>query len=178
MMAEGGLRRQIEAWRQRLVELSARAEAAIDYVGDEDETAADEAALTGEAQALAGELSAWLERPRAEPLKEGVRVVVAGPPNAGKSSLVNALAESDKAIVTDIAGTTRDAIEVPLAIDGVPILLIDTAGLRASGDVVEAIGVTRAEGQIERADMVLWLPEPGRAAARARPERNCAPRHT
>src|SRR4029453_2367538 len=168
MMAEGGLRRQIEAWRQRLVELSPRAEAAIDYVGDEDETAADEAALPGEAQALAGELGAWLERPRAEPLKEGVRVVVAGPPNAGKSSLVNALAESDKAIVTNIAGTTRDAIEVPLAIDGVPILLIDTAGLRACGDVVEAIGVTRAEGQIERADMVLWLGEPGQAPAHPR----------
>ena len=168
LMAEGGLRRQIEAWGQRLVELSARAEAAIDYVGDEDETAADEAALVGQAQALAGELRAWLERPRAEPLKEGVRVVVAGPPNAGKSSLVNALAETDKAIVTDIAGTTRDAIEVPLAIDGVPILLIDTAGLRTSEDLVEAIGVTRAEDHIQRADLILWLGEPGQAPAHPR----------
>ena len=90
-------------------------------------------------------------------------MVVAGPPNAGKSSLVNALAESDKAIVTAIAGTTRDAIEVPLALDGVPILLVDTAGLRESEDVVEAIGVTRAENQIQRADMVLWLGGPGEA---------------
>ncbi len=161
LMAEGSLRRQIEAWGQRLVELSARAEAAIDYVGDEDETAADEVALAGEAQALGEELGEWLARPRAEPLKEGVRVVVAGPPNAGKSSLVNAVAQSDKAIVTDIAGTTRDAIEVPLAIDGVPILLVDTAGLRTSADIVEAIGVARAEGQIQRADLVLWLGEPG-----------------
>jgi tRNA modification GTPase len=118
-------------------------------------------ALAGEAQALGEELGEWLARPRAEPLKEGVRVVVAGPPNAGKSSLVNAVAQSDKAIVTDIAGTTRDAIEVPLAIDGVPILLVDTAGLRTSADIVEAIGVARAEGQIQRADLVLWLGEPG-----------------
>lgn len=163
MMAEGGLRRQIEGWRQRLVELSARAEAAIDYVGDEDETAADEAALADEARALEEELSLWLDRPRAEPLKDGVRVVVAGPPNAGKSSLVNALANSDRAIVTDIAGTTRDSIEVPLAIDGVPVLLIDTAGLRSSDDIVEAIGVGRAENQIQRADLVLWLGDPDEA---------------
>jgi tRNA modification GTPase len=168
MMAEGGLRRQIEAWRQRLVELSARAEAAIDYVGDEDETAADEEALAGEARRLADELSEWLARPRAEPLKEGVRVVVAGPPNAGKSSLVNALAESEKAIVTDIAGTTRDAIEVPLAIAGVPITLIDTAGLRESEDRVEAIGVGRAHGQMQRADIVLWLGGPGDAPVHRR----------
>ena len=168
LTAEGGLRRQIAAWRQRLIELSARAEAAIDYVGDEDETATDEAALAADAQALASELGDWLARPRAEPLKEGVRVVVAGPPNAGKSSLVNALADSDKAIVTAIAGTTRDAIEVPLAIDGVPILLVDTAGLRDSDDVVEAIGVTRAEGQIQRADILLWLGEPDEAPAHPR----------
>lgn len=163
LMAEGGLRKQIEAWRQRLVVLSARAEAAIDYVGDADETAADEEALGSDARALANELTEWLARPRVEPLKEGVRVVVAGPPNAGKSSLVNALAESEKAIVTEIAGTTRDAIEVPLAIAGVPITLIDTAGLRESEDKVEAMGIGRAHGQMRRADIVLWLGDPGDA---------------
>ena len=168
LMAEGGLRRQIEAWRQRLVELSARAEAAIDYVGDEDETLADEAALAVEAQGLAAELSEWLQRPRAEPLKEGVRVVVAGPPNAGKSSLVNALAESDRAIVTDIAGTTRDVIEVPLSVEGIPLILVDTAGLRKSGDVVEAIGVTRAESQVQRAGVLLWLGKPEEAPEHSR----------
>ena len=185
LMAEGGLRKQIEEWRQRLVELSARAEAAIDYVDDEEETTVDGAGLVREAADLANELAQWLSRPRAEPLKEGVRVVVAGPPNAGKSSLVNALAESDKAIVTAIAGTTRDAIEVPLSLDGVPILLIDTAGLRASDDVVEAIGVRRAKGQLERADLILWLGEAGEApkhprlllvhAQADRPERSGAP---
>ena len=165
LMAEGGLRRQIEGWRERLVQLSARAEAAIDYVGDEEETAADEAALAGEAQALAGELAGWLARPRAEPLKDGVRVVVAGPPNAGKSSLVNALAQVDKAIVTAIPGTTRDAIEVPLSLDGVPIVLVDTAGLRDSADPVEAIGVERAGRQMQRADLLLWLGAPTQAPA-------------
>jgi tRNA modification GTPase len=168
LTAEGGLRRQVEAWRTRLVDLSARAEAAIDYVGDEEETGTDEAALAGEARALAEELREWLGRPRAEPLKEGVRVVVAGPPNAGKSSLVNALAESDKAIVTAIPGTTRDSIEVALSITGVPILLVDTAGLRESADVVEAIGVTRAKGQVQRADILLWLGNPADAPVHAR----------
>ena len=185
LMAEGGLRTQIHGWRQRLVELSARAEAAIDYVGDEEETAADEEALAQAARALAGELGDWLARPRAEPLKEGIRVVVAGPTNAGKSSLVNALAQSEKAIVTDIAGTTRDSIEVPLALDGVPLLLIDTAGLRETDDAVESIGVARSESQLARADVVLWLGEPGHApdhqrlvrvhALADRPERADAP---
>ena len=157
LMAEGGLRKQIGNWSQRLVDLSARAEAAIDYVGDEEETGTDEAALGQEVRALADELQDWLARPRSEPLREGVRVVVAGPPNAGKSSLVNALAQADKAIVTDIAGTTRDVIEVPLAIGGTPFVLVDTAGLRESGDMVESIGVGRAEAQVERADVLLWL---------------------
>ena len=163
LLAGGGLRAQVETWRQRAVDLSARAEAAIDYVGDEDETRADGTALAEAARHLAQELGQWLARPRAEPLKDGVRVVVAGPPNAGKSSLVNALANSERAIVTDIAGTTRDAIEVPLSIEGVPILLVDTAGLRESEDVVEAIGVGRAEAELRRADLVLWLGEPDAA---------------
>ena len=168
LMAEGGLRRRIEGWRQQLVELSARAEAAIDYVGNEDETGADETRLADEARALAAEFGEWLGRPRAEPLKEGVRVVAAGPPNAGKSSLVNALADSDRAIVTDIPGTTRDSIEVPLSLDGVPVVLVDTAGLRDSKDVVEAIGVARAKEQIARADVLLWLGSPADAPAHPR----------
>lgn len=158
-MAEGGLRKRIEEWRSRLLDLSARAEAAIDYVGDEDETATDPTDLAGEAATLAGEIGELLAAPRAEPLKEGIKVVVAGPPNAGKSSLINALSQSDRAIVTDIAGTTRDVIEVPVAIRGVPFVLVDTAGLRASSDQVEAIGVARAEAEAARADILLWLGE-------------------
>jgi tRNA modification GTPase len=158
--AEGGVKRQVEAWRARIVNLSARAEAAIDYVGDEDETAIDVAALRAESQTLAEELRCWLDRPLVETLKQGVRAVVAGPPNAGKSSLINALSRSERAIVTPVEGTTRDVIEVPLAIGGVPFVLLDTAGIRQSDDPVERIGVERAEGAIGGADILLWMGEP------------------
>src|SRR4029079_9341640 len=112
---------------------------------------------------LPAEVRECLERPRAEPLKDGVRVVVAGPPNAGKSSLVNAIAGSEQAIVTDVPGPTRYSIHVPLSLAGVPILLTDTAGLRETGDKVEAIGVARAERLVEGADVLAWLGDPGKA---------------
>lgn len=156
-LAEGGLRRQAEAWRAQILALSARAEAAIDYVGDEDETALDVAALVTQARAMAADIRGWLARPRAERLREGARVVAAGPPNAGKSSLINALAESERAIVTPIPGTTRDVIEIPIQMDGLPLVLVDTAGVRASDDPVERIGVARAEQEARCADILVWL---------------------
>lgn len=162
-VARGGMSRRIEEWRRRLVDLSARAEAAIDYVGDEDETAADADALARDARALAGEWREWLSRPRVEPLKEGVRVVAAGPVNAGKSSLINALSEAERVIVTPLPGTTRDVVEVPLAVAGIPMVLVDTAGLRQSSDPVEQIGVARAGEEIAAADIILWLGAPQHA---------------
>jgi tRNA modification GTPase len=156
-LAEGGLRKQIDAWRERVIELSAAAERAIDY--DEDDAAVDSSLLRG-CNELASELRSWLERPRVEALKDGLRVVVAGPPNAGKSSLINAIAGSERAIVTDIPGTTRDHIEVPLAVAGLPIVLTDTAGLRETSDPVESIGVARAAELMESADILVWLGEP------------------
>jgi len=163
MMAEGGLRQQIESWQARLLELSGRAEAAIDYV-DDDSVDADPK-LSRDCGALAKELSQWLGRPRAEPLKDGVRVVIAGPPNAGKSSLLNAIVGHERAIVADVPGTTRDHIDVPLAISGVPLRLTDTAGLRDSSERVEQLGVDRARSLIELADVLLWLGEPQWAPA-------------
>ena len=158
MMAEGGLRRQVETWQQHVLQLSARAEAAIDYV-DEDSVDPDPT-LNADCGALANELSIWNDRPRVEPLKDGVRVVVAGPPNVGKSSLINAIAGQERAIVTEIPGTTRDFIEVPLSIAGMPILLTDTAGLRETAEPVERIGVDRTRRLLESADILLWMGEP------------------
>ena len=183
LMAEGGLSRQIEAWRQRLLELSARAEVAIDYV--EDDAVDGDPQLARDLDALARELGAWLSRPRAEPLKDGLRIVIAGPPNAGKSSLLNAIVGQERAIVTAVAGTTRDHIDVPLALSGVPVRLTDTAGLRESLDDAERIGVDRARSLIDVADVLLWLGEPDEAPEHPRllriharcdlPERRSAP---
>ena len=165
-LAEGGLRRQIEQWQERLLGLSARAEQAIDY--DEEDQEGIDPALARECGALATELQKWLDRPRIEPLRDGIRVVVAGPPNSGKSSLVNVIVGSERAIVTDIPGTTRDHIEVPLALAGIPLVLTDTAGLRATDELVESIGVERSQALIARADVLLWLGEPADA-----PEHPC-----
>lgn len=155
--AGGALRKRLDDWRDRLLALAAQAEVAIDYADEEDGAAAGNLAPT--IVGLAAEMRELVTAPRVEPLRDGIRVVVAGRPNAGKSSLVNALAQSEKAIVTHIPGTTRDVIEVPIAIDGVPFVLVDTAGLRESEDVVESIGIDRARSEAERADLLLWLDE-------------------
>ena len=165
-LAEGGLRAQIEDWQARLLDLAARAEAAIDYAEDDEHPPVD--ALSRECGALATELQTWLERPRMEPLRDGVPVVVAGPPNSGKSSLVNAIAGAERAIVTPIPGTTRDHIEVPLALGGLPIVLTDTAGLRATDDPVERIGVARSHDLVAAAGVLLWLGNPDEAPGHPR----------
>ena len=160
-LAEGGLRKQIDRWQEQVLGFSARAERAIDYA-DEGGPEGDPQ-LSSECGALASELRAWLDRPRIEPLKDGVRVVVAGPPNAGKSSLLNAIAGQERAIVTDVPGTTRDHIEVPLSVAGIPLIVTDTAGLRETEDQIEAIGVSRAEALVGAADVLLWLGAPDQA---------------
>jgi tRNA modification GTPase len=167
LVAEGGLAKQIGEWQQQLLALSARAEAAIDYVDDDSVDSDPE--LSKECAELAGEMRQWSARPRSEPLKEGARVVIAGPPNAGKSSLLNAIAGAERAIVTEIPGTTRDHIEVPLSISGLPIRLTDTAGLRESVERVEQLGVDRARSLIELADVLIWLGEPNEVPSHPRP---------
>ncbi|NJC04857.1 tRNA modification GTPase [Sphingomonas kaistensis] len=161
--AGGAIRRQVEAWRSRLVIMSAQAEAAIDYVGDEDETALDLDRLSRETEELLSEWRDWLDRPPAEMLQQGLKVVLAGPPNSGKSSLFNALAGADKAIVTPIPGTTRDTLEARIDLDGIPLTLVDTAGLRPTSDEVEQIGVERALDAQTVADILLWLGDPQEA---------------
>lgn len=156
-LAGGALSRQVEGWRESLLVLSASVEAVLDFA-DEDDVAVLPADFALRIAALHEAISAALSRPRAEMLREGFRVVIAGPPNAGKSTLFNCLVESEAAIATPIAGTTRDVLTRPVAIAGVPFLFADTAGLHDGvDDVVEAIGIERALEALDRADLVLWL---------------------
>ena len=162
-VAGGALSRRVESWRQRLLELAAALESALDF-SDEGEVGEAWPPGWGESRrALAAEIGALLSRPPAERLRDGLRVVIAGPPNAGKSSLLNALAERDAAITSPLPGTTRDLIEAPVAIGGVPFVLVDTAGLRDSADAVETVGVERARASLEAADLILWLGDPADA---------------
>lgn len=155
--AGGGLSRKIEGWRERVLHLSALVEAVLDF-GDEDDVDALPEMFHVELSKLAMEWREAIEAPRAERLRDGVRVVFAGPPNSGKSSLFNALLDEGAAIVSEEAGTTRDVIERPVAFSGVPFVLVDTAGLRDEGaGQIEQIGIGRARDQLARADIVLWL---------------------
>jgi tRNA modification GTPase len=155
--AGGALSRQVEDWRQRVLALGAQVEAVLDF-GDEDDVAELPADFALALEGLADEMGKWLDRPLIEPLREGFRVVLAGPPNAGKSTLFNALIEDEAAITAATPGTTRDLLERPVAIEGVPFTFVDTAGLReGSADDIEVEGITRARDALGRADLVLWL---------------------
>lgn len=160
--AEGGLSRLVAGWRERLTAAAAMIEAELDHADEEDGAEAGQGAR-GEVESLAADIGAALARPPAERLRQGVRVVLAGPPNSGKSTLLNALAGQELAITSPIPGTTRDLVSTPLALDGVALELTDTAGLRDTADPIEAIGVSRARQAVERADLLLWLGDPNEA---------------
>lgn len=158
--AEGAVRREVEGWTERVLGLAAQVEALIDHE-DEDDVAGHADAipdLQRQAAALAADIEAVAGRPPVERLRDGLRVVLAGPPNAGKSTLLNAMVGRDAAIVSPIAGTTRDRIEAPVTRGGIAWLLTDTAGLTDTpSDAIEAIGVARAADALAEADIVLWL---------------------
>jgi tRNA modification GTPase len=159
----GALSAAVAAWRDRVLMLSAAVEAVLDF-SDEDDVAALPSSFFVEREELRQEIGGNLARPRADRLRDGIRVVLAGPPNSGKSSLLNAIVGDGVAIVSPIAGTTRDVIERPVALDGVPLVLVDTAGLREQeSDTIEAIGIARARAEVARADIVLWLGAEGEA---------------
>jgi tRNA modification GTPase len=147
-----------EAWRTQLIEALALVEARIDFP-DEGDVPED---LVGPALARAGALrdeiaEVLADQRRGERLREGLVVAIAGPPNAGKSSVLNRIARREAAIVSPLAGTTRDLIEVHLDLEGVPITLVDTAGIRDSDDPVEQEGVRRARERVGAADLVMWV---------------------
>src|SRR5580692_4455742 len=142
-------------WAERLRVLLAQQEALIDFP-DEDLPVETEALALGELAALTREIGAHLDDGRrGERLREGLVFAVTGAPNVGKSSLVNALAERDVAIVSELPGTTRDTLEARVVFGGVPVTLVDTAGLRETQDAIEAEGVRRARARAAAADLVI-----------------------
>jgi len=157
-MMGGALSRRIEGWTRTLRQLAAQVEARLDF-SDEGDVADSVglAPLAADCARIADEIAADLLKPSAERLKDGVRVAIGGPPNAGKSTLFNALIGRDAAIVSPQAGTTRDVIEASVAMGGIPMVIADSAGLRDTGDVIERIGVDRAEALLAAADIILWL---------------------
>jgi tRNA modification GTPase len=155
--AEGGLARMHAAWATRLTQLLARQEAFIEFEEEDLPTDLD-ARVEADAAALRAEMAAMLaEGERGEKLREGLTIAILGAPNAGKSSLLNALAGREAAIVSARAGTTRDVVEVRLILGGVPVTLADTAGLRDAADEIEAEGVRRALARAETADLRLLV---------------------
>jgi len=155
---KGALSSQVENWRGRLIEALALVEAGIDFADEGDVPEGLAAQAQAVVRPMADQIGRLLAQPaREERLREGLTVAIAGPPNAGKSTLLNALARRDAAIVSDIPGTTRDVIEVHLDLEGYPVALLDTAGIRDTSDPVEREGVRRAEARVADADLVLWL---------------------
>ena len=155
---QGALSKKVEAWRSKLIEAMALIEANLDFSDEADVPENLMAPAARAASEMLIEIEAALaDARRGERLREGFSVAIAGAPNAGKSTLLNVLAQRDVAIVSDSPGTTRDVIEVALDLNGVPVVLIDTAGIRETNDPVEREGVRRALARAEAADLVLML---------------------
>lgn len=155
--AEGRISAAVRGWMDRLSGLAARIEAMLDFSDEDDVGEEDLNRVHQDIVALVDDMTIVVSAPPVERLRDGLRVVLAGPPNAGKSTLINLLCEREVAIVTPIAGTTRDRIEAPVTRHGIPFVLTDTAGLTVTEDAVERIGVARAEEAIAGADILLWL---------------------
>ena len=166
---EGGFSIRVEAIAAAMLALRVHVEAMIDFSDEPIETLGGNEVSAG-LEALSSDLAGLLDAARrGRRLRDGLHAVIVGPPNAGKSSLLNALAGSERAIVTDIAGTTRDLLHETVRVDGVELNLVDTAGLREGGDAIEREGMRRARAELERADLAIVVldgrePEAGRAA--------------
>lgn len=158
----GVLEGRIRDAREAVLELVAFIQADLDYPEDDIERLTD-AELASRVQAVAGDLDALIaSAERGRITRDGIKMVIAGKPNVGKSSLLNALLGRDRAIVTDIAGTTRDVVTEHLTVGGVPVEILDTAGIRETADTIEAIGVERAKAASQEADLVLYVVDASR----------------
>ena len=169
---EGEFSQRVDALARALLALRVQLEASIDFA-DEELDADGEAALRRRLDAARAQLDALLAAAeQGRRLRDGLHAVIVGPPNAGKSSLLNALAGSDRAIVADLPGTTRDLLQETIRVDGVELTLVDTAGLREEGDAIEREGMRRARAELARADAALVVldardPQRGRASVEA-----------
>ncbi len=161
-LADGHLMSRATRWRADLLDIWASLEASIDFVEEDDIPDDVGSGFAATVDRIASDMKDALRGTRAaERIRDGFEVALAGPPNAGKSSLLNVLAGRSVAIVSDVAGTTRDVLEVHLDIAGYAVTVVDLAGRRVTDDPVEAEGVRRAEMRVRRADLVLWLDESG-----------------
>jgi tRNA modification GTPase len=152
---DGVFSRRVDALADALLGLRVHVEAAIDFVDEPLDTLGGAQLRHGLARAAADLDALLIEAERGQKLRDGLHAVIVGPPNAGKSSLLNALAGSERAIVSDIAGTTRDLLRETVRVDGVELTLVDTAGLRAGGDAIEREGMRRAASELTRADLAI-----------------------
>ena len=153
---DGGIQARITALRERLLDQLTELEARVDF--EDDLPLLDGTALLNELQAVRAELLALVaDGERGDALRHGLRVALVGRPNVGKSSLLNRLSRRERAIVTELPGTTRDLLESEIVLDGVPITLMDTAGIRATNDAVEQLGIARSEEALMSADLVLLI---------------------
>ena len=166
---DGVFSQQVDALAAEVLALRIHIEAAIDFADESIETLGGAQLRTRLAIVDDALATLLVQAERGQKLRDGVHAVIVGPPNAGKSSLLNALAGSERAIVTDIAGTTRDLLRETIRLDGVELTLVDTAGLRSDGDAIEREGMRRAHDELQRADLAIVVldardPETGRAA--------------
>jgi tRNA modification GTPase len=153
---DGGIQARITVLRERLLDQLTELEARVDF--EDDLPPLDGTALLNELQAVRTELLALVaDGERGDALRHGLRVALVGRPNVGKSSLLNRLSRRERAIVTELPGTTRDLLESEIVLDGVPITLMDTAGIRATNDAVEQLGIARSEEALMSADLVLLI---------------------
>ncbi|TCT20128.1 tRNA uridine-5-carboxymethylaminomethyl(34) synthesis GTPase MnmE [Thiobaca trueperi] len=156
---QGVFSRRIETLIEHLIQLRMYIEATLDFPDEDIDDASASAVTEDLRQIIEMTRQIMAEAHQGQVIREGLAVVIAGPPNAGKSTLLNALSGTDAAIVTPIPGTTRDLLKLDIQIDGLPIRIIDTAGIRHSEDPVEQEGVRRARAQLVEADLVLWIDE-------------------